>query len=346
MNRRRVTSHDVARLAGVSRATVSYVLNDVKTVNISDKTSNLVRSVAKDLGYVPDANAKALVKRRTEIVGLVLSRDYHQHLASNVFLPQFIDGLMDIVQQHKLRLLIDTVEDRTEKDAYMKLARSKQIDGMIFFNPRLDDTEFQALVEDGMSSVVVGHIPAVNITCVDVDNTAGAYKGVKHLLDLGHKRIGFIANAPESFASASERFLGYKQALQEHHIEIDETLIGYGKFSSQSGYDAMRKLFKARQDATAFFIASDEVAFGAITALRDHGFCIPEDVSIVGFDDVPASAYFHPALTTIRIPPFDMGQKSGELLIKLMSNQLTPGSQSILETTLVKRNSTCEPKQN
>ena len=340
MNRRRVTSHDVARLAGVSRATVSYVLNDVKTVNISDKTSNLVRSVAKDLGYVPDAAAQALVKRRTEIVGLVLSRAYHQHLASNVFLPQFIDGLMDIVQQHKLRLLIDTVEDRTEKDAYMNLARSKQIDGMIFFNPRLDDAEFQVLVEDAMPSVVVGHVPNVDISYVDVDHVAGGYKAVKHLLKLGHQKIGFIGNAPESFASASERFQGYEQALKDHDVKPDNNLVGFAQFSSQSGYDVMTELLNSQHKATAFFIASDEVAFGAMTALREHGFDIPDDVSVVGFDDVPAASYFHPSLTTIRIPPFEMGQKAGRVLIDLMKGRTVPGAEVILNTTLMERAST------
>ncbi len=340
MNKRRVTSHDVAKMAGVSRATVSYVLNNVKTVNISDKTSDLVRSAARDLGYVPDAAAQALVKRRTEIVGLVLSHAYHQHLASNVFLPQFIDGLMDIVQQHRLRLLIDTVAEQTEKDAYMNLARSKQIDGMIFFNPRLDDAEFQALVEDAMPSVVVGHVPNVDISCVDVDNAVGAYKGVKHLLELGHRRIGFIANAPDSFASAVERLQGYQEALKEYDIELDGNLIGYAKFSSQSGYDAMNHLLKTCKDATAFFIASDEVAFGAMAALRDADLSIPDDVSVVGFDDVPTAAYFNPPLTTIHIPPFEMGQNAGTLLIDLLAGRTVPGSEVILDTTLIKRNST------
>jgi DNA-binding LacI/PurR family transcriptional regulator len=337
--KRRVTSRDVAQRAGVSRTTVSFVLNEVEGVRISKETRQRVLAAAKDLGYVPDATAQALVSRRTRIIGLVFSRSYH-HLASDAFLLQIVDGLLDVVRQHGIRLLLDSVENLDQKDSYLSLARTKRIDGIILSLPRTDDQELHALAEEGFPVVLIGRLPTERICSVDVDNCSASQTAVEYLISQGHKRIGCITNAPTSFIAAADRLRGYRQALADAGLTYDQNLVRYGDFSPHSGYDAMSNLLQEANLPTAVFVASDVVAFGAMTAIQEHQLKIPDDIAVIGFDDVPLSRYMNPPLSTIRLPAKNLGHRAGELLFDLILHQVEPGRQVTLETELVVRNST------
>jgi LacI family transcriptional regulator len=333
--KRRVTSRDVAKRAGVSRTTVSFVLNEVEGVNISEETRRRVLAAAQELGYVPDAAAQALASRRTRIIGLVFSRSYH-HLASDAFLLQVMDGLMSVVRQHDLRLLLESVEDWGQEGAYLNLARAKRIDGIILSGPRSDDSELRALAEDGFPVALIGYLPDVKICSVDVDNRVAARTAIEHLLALGHTRIGYITNAPLSYTAASERLFGYQDALTAANIAFDETLVRYGEFSPESGFSAMESLLD-ETTPTAIFVASDVVAFGAMAAIRERKLKIPDDIAMVGFDDVPLARFVDPPLTTIHLPSVELGRKVGELLLDLILHQVEPGRQVWLDTELIVR---------
>jgi len=337
--KRRVTSRDVAERAGVSRTTVSFVLNEVEGVRISKETRQRVLTAAKDLGYVPDATAQALVSRRTRIIGLVFSRSYH-HLASDAFLLQIVDGLLDVVRQHGIRLLLDSVENLDQKDSYLSLARAKRIDGIILSLPRTDDQELHALAEEGFPVVLIGRLPTEKICSVDVDNRSASKTAVEYLLSQGHKRIGCITNAPTSFIAASDRLRGYQEALSDAGLAYDKNLVRYGDYSPHSGYEAMSSLLQEANSPTAVFVASDVVAFGAMTAIQEHKLKIPDDIAVIGFDDVPLSRYMNPPLTTIRLPAKNLGHRAGELLFDLILHQVEPGRRVTLDTELVIRNST------
>jgi DNA-binding LacI/PurR family transcriptional regulator len=336
MARRRVTSRDVAEKAGVSRTTVSFVLNEVEGVRISEETRQRVFAAAQELGYVPNAAAQALVSRRTRIIGLVFSRSYH-HLTSDDFLLQIVDGLLDVVRQHGIRLLLDSVENWDQEDAYLSLARAKRIDGIIISLPRSDDRELSVLVEEGFPVVLIGRLPGVNICSVDVDNRAAARAAVEHLLSLGHTRIGCITNGAPSFIAASDRLLGYQEALATADIPYDEALVRYGNYSPKSGFEAMTSLLQEPVLPTAVFVASDVVAFGAMAAIHEYKLKIPDDIAVIGFDDVPLSRFFYPPLTTIHLPAAELGRKAGELLFDLILQQVEPGRQVLLDTDLVVR---------
>jgi LacI family transcriptional regulator len=336
MIKRRVTSRDVAERAGVSRTTVSFVLNEVEGVRISQETRQRVLDAAQELGYVPNAVAQALVSRRTRIIGLVFSRSYH-HLTSDDFILQIVDGLLDVVRQHDIRLLLDSVENWGQEDAYLNLVRAKRIDGVILSLPRSDDIELRALVEEGFPVVVIGHLPGVDICSVDVDNRTAARTAVEHLLSLGHTRIGCITNADPSFIAASDRLLGYQEALATADIPYDKTLVRYGNYSPESGFEAMNSLLQGAVLPTAVFVASDVVAFGAMAAIQEHKLKIPDDIAVIGFDDVPLSRFFYPPLTTIHLPAAELGRKAGELLFDLILHQVEPGRQVLLETELIVR---------
>lgn len=336
MGTKRVTSKEVAQRAGVSRTTVSLVLNNVQGVQISDETRQRVLDSAKALGYVPNAAAKALASRRSQIIGIVLTRDPH-HIASDAFLNQIINGLIASVHKNDMRLLIDIVETRHQKKAYLELIRAKRIDGMILSGPRFDDEALMELERDGFPTVLMGQLPGSNFHCVDVDNRAAAFQAVEHLIHHGHRRIACITNASLNYTAAADRLIGYRQALAAAGIPYDESLIRYGDFDPQSGYDQMKSLLEQNGAFTGAFVASDVVALGAMAAIRQGGRHIPNDIALVSFDDVPLARYLDPHLTTIRLPASELACKAFEILIELIRGHSPSMKQVLLETNLIER---------
>lgn len=336
MKEKRVTSEDVARKAGVSRTTVSLVLNDVQGVQISDETRRRVIETAKALKYVPDAAAQALASRRAQTVGLILTRSPH-HIASDTFLTQILDGLIRAIHIQGMRLLLDIVEPEHQKEAYLQLVRAKHIDGILLSGPRLDDDALQSLEEERFPTVLIGQLPDTDLCSVDVDNRSAARMAVDYLIDLGHKRIACITNAPIFYNASSERLNGYKDALRKAKLAIDDDLICYGDFDPQSGYQEMQKLLNLSTPPTAVFVASDVVAFGAMAAIRERGLRIPENISLVGFDDVPFSRYMEPPLTTIHLPTEELARRSSELLFDLIHRKQPESRRTLLPTHLVVR---------
>lgn len=339
---RRVTSQDVAKRAGVSRTTVSLVLNNVQGVQISEETRKRVLEAAEDLGYVPEAAAQALASRKVQIVGLVLTRSPH-HIASDTFLTQILDGLINVVHDHQMRLLIDILEPHQEKDAYHHLVQAKRVDGIILSGPRFQNDLLKALEEQNFPTVIMGQLPESDCCSVDVDNVSAAYKAVSHLIGLGHRRIACITNADLTYTAAADRLQGYRQALEDHGLTFDDGLVRFGDFDPDSGFRQMQSLLvsahSSRHPITAVFVASDDVAFGAKASIRVHGLRIPEDIAVVGFDDVPFARYSDPPLTTIRLPAYSLGWTAGDMLIRSIQGEKPEKSTVLLETQLVVRES-------
>ncbi len=338
MSKKRVTSQDVADLAGVSRTTVSLVLNDVSGIKITEETRQKVRDAAEQLGYVPNATAQALATRRAKAVGLVMTRSPH-HIASDTFLPQILSGLLSVVNQHQLRLLIESVEPEHQDRVYLELVRAKHIDGMILLTPRIDDTALRRLEEIDTFTVVMGKLADSNLYSVDVDNQLAARKATQYLIDMGHTRIACISNAPVTFSSAYERVLGYKEALIASGIAPREEMIQYADFDPQSGFERMKSMLASGIEFTAVFVASDNVAMGAKSALREAGLRIPEDISIMGFDDIPWAKYSDPPLTTVSLPAQELASRACLLLLDLMRGADPVDKNLVLNTELVVRKS-------
>lgn len=338
MQRKRITSRDVAEKAGVSRTTVSLVLNNVEGIQISPETRQRVVDAANELGYVPDATAQALASRRTKAIGLVMTRTPH-HISTDAFLPQIIGGMMEVVKDNKLRLLIESVEADHQDSAYLELARAKHIDGMILLTPRLDDAGLKKLEEMDVPTVLMGEIEGSNLYSVDVDNQAAAYRAVQYLLELGHTRIACITNAPPTYTAAPDRVRGYKNALLDAGLHPDEDLLRYGDFTPESGYERMRSLLSAGQAFTAAFVASDNVAIGAKAALREAGLRIPEDISLVGFDDIPWAQYADPPLTTVHLQAQELARRACLVLMDLLRGREPETKRHIIDTQLVVRKS-------
>ncbi len=338
MSHKRVTSQNVADLAGVSRTTVSFILNDVKHVNITAETRRKVLTAVEELGYVPNASAQALASRKAKAIGLVMTRR-PQYIASDPFLPQILSGLMEVVKQHKLGLLLEWVEPGQQIRTYHELVQAKHIDGMILLTPRMDDEGLHQLENFDIPTVMMGKLPNSNLYSVDIDNRAAAQEAVQYLISLGHRNIACITNAPLPYSSATDRLQGYKDAILEAGFKPNDDLICHADFDPRSGYECMKSLLARKVDFSAAFIASDNIVIGASSALREAKLSIPEDISIVGFDDIPWSQFADPPITTIQMPAQQLAQRACYLLMDLMKGVLPEEKHVVLESRLVVRNS-------
>jgi len=336
--RSRPTQRQIAEEVGVSRTTVSLVLNDVPDVRISPETRQRIVEVARRLNYYPDAAARTLVSGRTQTVGFVLCQT-HDRIFADAFLPEVLHGVGDAVQESGFHVLVHSVEDVTAPDAYVGLVREKQTDGIILSGPRSDDRQLARLRAEGFPVVLLGQLSGSDFPFVDVDNIGAAKQAVNHLLELGHRRIGMITNAPLAYTAARDRLTGYRQALEEAGLAYDQDLVCYGDFREESGFRAMRQLLSLAEPPTAVFVASDLVAFGALVAIKEQGLRVPDDVSVVGFDDVRLAHYVDPPLTTIRLPAYELGYQAAMLLTQLIGAESVEAQEMLLQTELVVRES-------
>jgi DNA-binding LacI/PurR family transcriptional regulator len=334
----RVTSQDVAKAAGVSRTTVSLVLNDVQGIKIRPETRQRVIDIADQLGYVPNAAARALVSQRAQIIGLFLTRRSH-HISSDAFITQTLEGLLEVAHQHDMRLMIDIIEPEHQKEVYLEMARAKRIDGILLSGPRLDDEALRLLERDGFPTVLIGQLPGTNFSFVDVDNCASAEMAVAHLIQLGHTRIACITNAAASYTAAVDRLRGYQNALESAGLPVDPALVRYGDFTVDSGYQQMKSLLDSGARFTAAFVASDTLVLGAKAALVERGLHVPQDVALVGFDDLPFAKYMSPPLTTVHLPAVELARQACNLLFCLLQGEHPCCQQTILDTHLVVRGS-------
>jgi LacI family transcriptional regulator len=338
---KRSTSVDVAKKAQVSRTTVSFVLNNVPGISISEGTRKRVLDAAKALNYYPNAAGRKLVSGKSNTIGLVLCQSPEQVFA-DAFLPRVIFGVEQAAFQNGFHVLLKQVEPK-DTDGYARLISENHVDGIVLSGPRQDDVEILRLNREKVPVLLLGQLPDSRIPFVDVDATIGAEIAVRHLIELGHERIAMITNAPLSYTSAQQRRSGYINALRNAGITVNEAQIKEGNYTPASGFQAMQELLKGSQRPTAVFISSDVVALGAILAIKQSGLRIPEDVAVVGFDDIPLAEYFDPPLTTIRLPAFGLGWAAGERLVRLIRNEDLDQAGVLLETELiVRKSSSCD----
>jgi LacI family transcriptional regulator len=332
----------VARLAGVSPATVSSVWNRAQDRKLSDETRRRVHQAAQRLGYLPEATDHAPANGKTRRIGLVLGVG-RERLSADSFLLVFFKALIITVHRHGYLTVVTLAEDAADGEDYLWLIREQQVDGLVLSGPNVNSTLLPRLARERFPLILHGRLKNSGFPCVDADNRDGAYRAVRHLIDLGHRRIGFISNAHFSFCGAEERFAGYVQALAEHDIAYDTDLIQLAAFLPATGKTAMEHLLRLQQPPTAVFAASDVIAVGAMSAIHSFGLRVPDDVAVVGYDDILLSAHANPPLTTVRVPADDLGRTAGESLIQLIEGDEDVSSVT-LETELVIRES-CGAKQ-
>ncbi len=339
MDPRRPTSADVAALAGVSRTTVSFVLNGRDT-SISPATRERVLQAARQLGYHPHAPARQLAGGRSNTLGLVV-RQSPEQIAGDALLAETLRGLTAAARSGGFRVIVEAIDGG--ETAYADLLRTRRVDGLIVSGPRSDDPELRAIIHEGFPVVLQGAMPGLLVPSIDVDNALGARIAVEHLVATGHRRIGCITNAPLAYTAARERADGWRGAMRDAGLPAPDEWLESAVFDAPSGHRAVTALLNRAPDLEGLFVASDVVALGAIGALRALGRRVPEDLSIVGFDDVPLAAFFDPPLTTVHLPAYELGHAAGVALLDRIAEPTVP-SRTLLPTELVVRASTGSPR--
>lgn len=330
---------EVADLAGVSRTTVSFVLNRTPNVNIPSETRERVLQAAYQLKYVPDAKAINLATGSTNMLGFVV-RQTDRQLSVEAFLGEQLRGLSQALEPSGYHSLVIPV---TPESDYAQIARSQKVDGLILTGPMLDDPEILALHEEGIPIVLRGTVDWDDLPSVDVDNARCAHLAVSHLTALGHRRIAHVTHAPLNIAAARQRLRGYREALEHAGILYDDTQVREGDFTDESGYTAAQPLLDQEWPPTAIFAGNDIVALGVLKAIRERGLRVPDDMSLVGFDDIPLISHLEPGLTTIHLPAFELGWHAGAMLLKLVNGIAVDEPNILLDTELIIRGSSGPP---
>lgn len=337
---------DVAAEANVSLGTVSKVLNDSALAQISPATRERVRAAARRVGYHPSAIARGLTGKRMDCVGLVMA--YAQEtVTGDPYLGPCLDGILEVNKQRRQKTVIFT-ED-TWADALENLPSycDGHCDGLMLIIPRLDAAIVAALRGRGtMPFVLIGDSrDDSSLITVDVDNVGAARAAVQYLIELGHRRIAaFCGNA--DFCSNSQRLDGYRQALAGAGIAQDPALVFPGEYWADHGYRNMLALldrYTGKERPSAVFCFNDGIALGALRACAEQGVSVPGEMSILGFDDIAASAHSQPPLTTVRHPIRHVGNHAAETLLRRINGELEPGHRELIPAGLIIRETAAPP---
>ena len=336
--RRRPTQTDVARRAGVSQAVVSYVLNGNQQVSILPETRQRVLDAIAELGYVPNSSARSLRSARTNTIAVIIPD------ITNPFYPEFLRGVQDVVREAGYDVLASNTDGEPDREcSALNAARRARVDGLIAVTFFIDLAQFIPVLEEGTpiamlaqidASVIPEQLPLDTIS-ISGEDAAGAV--VSYLIEKGHTRIGMIAGRL-STPPRESRVRGYRQALVEHHVPLEEVLIRGGDFTEEGGYEAMKELLQLPDRPTAVFAANDLMAMGALLACREAGVRVPDDIALAGFDDIPAAKLVHPALTTLDQHARASGQRAAEILLTRLNGEYTgPRRHEDLGFTLIPR---------
>ena len=337
----RPTQADVAKIAGVSQAMVSYVLNQSETVKVPKETHQRVFDAMKQLGYVPNNLARSLRSGQTQTIGLVVPDN------SNPFFAEIARLIEDVFFQHGNSVILCNTDGDAEKEsAYVDVLVAKQIDGVIFITANGSVTALKKLQESGIPYIVADRdIPDTlrGADLVMVDNKAGGYLATMTLIEQGLRKIVCITGPHKT--SSGDRVLGYQRALAEAGIVIDPDLITPGDYHIEGGLIAMNRILEAGLNPDGVFACNDMMAIGAMRSIKAHGFRIPEDISVVGFDDISLAQAVDPQLTTISQPISEIVTNVTRLLFIRIQNKkdLRPDAEPqkiILQPSLVVRDST------
>lgn len=311
--------YDVAKKANVSKSTVSRVLNNLPGV-MDDKKARILSAI-KELNYHPNGSARALALKQSKIIGVVVLATLGN------FYGSFIDGIYQeaYINGYSVLFCINNITKESENGVHYTSFLLDKVDGIIFLGHAATREEIIRLRDQNLPIVLIyNYYKIPGVPSINVNNFDGAYNAVRYLIQLGHKKIAHLKGGKDAY-SASDRFKGYVQALEDYNLEYDPDLVIEGNYSFPEAYVSSIKLLQRRSDFTAIFCSNDEMAGGFIKSAIEHGFCIPDDFSVVGFDDINLVLPYQNlsrGLTTIKQPRYEMGQLAVKALIGKIENDV------------------------
>lgn len=329
-----ITIVDVAREAGVSNATVSRVLNNGDSVK--PQTRQKVLNAMMRLGYVANQQARSLRGAHSQIIGILV------HNVGNSYIGSIIRGIDEALVARQYDLLLYTTHRRKVSEAaYVASIMRGMADGLLILLPTNIDAYLKSLQQEQFPHVLIDYQDVGNqqTSTVQATNWQGAYDATRYLIELGHQRIACTVGLKE-MQVALDRLNGFQAAMRDHGLEVDPDFIFEGDFYRKEGYEAAQHFLAQPQHPTAILAANDYAAFGVIDAIRDAGLHVPNDISVIGFDDVLEASQSYPKLTTVRQSLEDMGRTATQLLFKQVGNPDLPGERVEIPTQLIVRDST------
>lgn len=331
------TIRDVAELAEVHPSTVSRVINSDS--RISERTKNKVLLIIKKLGYTPNAIARGLKTKRTFTLGMLIPD------ITNPFFAEIARGVEDAANKNNFNVILCNTDDKLKKErTYLEILREKRVDGLILGTAHIRDQSILELEKKKFPYILISrNVERLNKNCIIIDDLAGGMMATEYLIKLGHHRIAHISG-PLKTRSGLNRLKGYQLALKKHKIEYNDELVGEGDFRINGGYQVMKRFLKLPDQPTAIFAANDLLALGAMQAIQKKNFYIPEDFSIIGFNDIELASFVYPSLTTIRQPILEMGNLAVKMLLKIIIDGEFNQGKIVLKPKLIIRESCKESK--
>ncbi len=328
-----LTLENIARLSGVSRSTVSRVINNHP--NVRDEVRERVMKIIQETGYQPNLTARSLAAGRTRVIGLVIPAGVST-IFTDPYFPLLIQGISAACNVHDYSVMLWLAEPEYERRTIRQILHGGLLDGVVVASTLMDDPIVNSLHESQMPFILIGRHPTLDVNYVDVDNFQAGRDATQHLLRLGRKGVATVTG-PQNMIAGSDRYQGYLRALQDRNQPFHPELVTEGDFTEEGGYQAMLQLIPTKPDAV--FVASDTMAIGALRALREAELLVPDDIALVSHDDMPIASKVNPPLTTIRQQPQHLGSVAVNTLINVIQH---PGSASrhvTLATELVIRSS-------
>ncbi len=332
-----VTIKDVAKRAGVSPSTVSRVIADHP--RISPDTKENVRAIMDELGYYPNAIARSLVNQTSHSIGVIRSRLTEENFA-NPFFPAVIQGISSVAHKHRLSLVLSTSNTFEQEDEEcLNLLRQRRVDGVILLASHRDDQLIPRLTSDGFPFVLIGRYEgSEEINWVNNDNVEAARTAVRHLLSKGHRQIACLDGDPR-YVVSSDRLVGYEKALRDYNLPLFPGSVEHSEFSVEGGYQATQRLLDRNQVFSAIFAVDDLVAIGAMRALQERDIKVGTEVEVVGFNDTILGSCVQPALTSVHVPIYDLGQIAMQMLTAQIYGSGVYPHHQMLPASLVVRDS-------
>lgn len=321
-----INASDIAKIAGVSRSTVSRVINNYG--NVTDETRRKVLKIIKEYNYVPHASAQMLAGKKSRIIGLFIidtkeEQDYNKMTTSTYFSP-FTNAVVDEANKQHYKVLISIINNNEDFRSAKTLFYNKTISGGIFVGNNNNEENIQEIIDEGYKVAIIEQEMGVKdfsrSIIVNSDSFGGAYQATKFLIENGHEHIVHISG-DMNHLTASLKLQGYKKALEDAGITLKHNWIIPGDYTEQSGYKLAKRIF-AKDKPTAIFCANDGMSIGVYKAIQELGLNIPDDVSVIGFDDIDIASYLQPALTTVRVPLFKMASLATNNLFKAIEEEL------------------------
>lgn len=330
---------EIARLAGVSRSTVSRVLN--KEVNVNPKTRQRVQAVIDAQNFQPNRAARALAQRSTRTIGVVISNNIGALFDTSFYFPSILRGIAQVASQRDYALVLLLGKDNEDDIRFSKrIIYSQMMDGFILVSPAIDHPLIAELFKTKTLFVSADRIPHHSmVNFVTVENIESSRQAVQHLINLGRQRIVMIAGSA-AIIDSLDRVTGYRLALQDNALPYDESLVIIDEYSYEAGYRAISSLIEQGISFDGVYASQSSIAVGAVNAILDNGYHVPNDVALIAFDDLADSMHPRIGISTMRQPVFEKGQQLAEALIDLIEKKAAPPIQRFLSTELVIRD-TC-----